>query len=242
MSTRHLATGSPLPEVNPDLLRIYSMLFCPFAERTRLVLAHKNIPHETVNVNLKNKPAWLFERNPLGAVPVIEYKGHVLHDSAICNEFLEDAFPGTAPLLPSDPFKRAAEKLFMTLSDNKISRPFYGLYRATTPEKVQEEYAEWLKSLQYFENQLTSLNEPFFGGAQVGMGDLHIWPFFERVPTVSELRSVDLLPATSFPRLAAWVAAMENAEAVKKCKLSKDVHKRFVESYLAGQPDYDIEQ
>jgi len=73
------------------------------------------------------------------------------------------------------------------------------------------------------------------------MADLHIWPFFERLPTVGDMRSVDMLPASSFPRLAAWVAAMENVEAVKKCKLSKDAHKRFVDSYIAGNPEYDIE-
>ena len=81
-----------------------------------------------------------------------------------------------------------------------------------------------------------------YPGAQVGMADLHVWPFFERLPTVGEMRSVDLLLASSFPRLAAWFTAMQKAEAVKKCILPKDVHKRFIESYLAGQPVYDVEQ
>lgn len=33
--------GSPLPQSTKDTLRIYSMRFCPFSQRTRMVLAHK---------------------------------------------------------------------------------------------------------------------------------------------------------------------------------------------------------
>jgi len=68
-----------------------------------------------VYVNLLQKPDWLFERNPLGLVPVLEYKGRVVYESDVCNEFLEDEFPvsvtGTHALLPSAPVDRAALKL-----------------------------------------------------------------------------------------------------------------------------------
>jgi len=73
--------------------------------------------HETVLVNLKSKPDWLFERNPFGLVPILEHKGNVIYESAVCNEFLEEAFPGsstgTRDLLPSCPYRRAALRLFM---------------------------------------------------------------------------------------------------------------------------------
>ena len=35
--------GETLPPLSPGVLRLYSMAFCPFAERTRLVLAAKGI-------------------------------------------------------------------------------------------------------------------------------------------------------------------------------------------------------
>jgi glutathione S-transferase len=75
--------------------------------------------HEVVQVNLKHKPDWLLERNPAGLVPVIEYRGHVIYESTICDEFLEDAFPavsttGPHALLPSCPFQRAEARLFMS--------------------------------------------------------------------------------------------------------------------------------
>ena len=72
-------------------------------------------------VNLKSKADWLLERNPLGLVPVLEHKGSVIYESAVCNEFLEEAFPGsstgTRDLLPSCPYRRAAVRLLMLKVD-----------------------------------------------------------------------------------------------------------------------------
>jgi len=65
-----------------------------------------------VYVNLVKKPDWLFERNPRGLVPVLEYKGLVISESAAIDEYLEDEFPayitGTHALLPSARDDRAA--------------------------------------------------------------------------------------------------------------------------------------
>ena len=75
-------------------------------------------------VNLKSKPDWLFERNPFGLVPILEYKGNVVYESAVCGEFLEEAYPGsstgTRPLLPLCPKKRDAVRLLMEKFD-KVS-------------------------------------------------------------------------------------------------------------------------
>ncbi len=41
---KHLKSGSQYPPLKENQLRLYSMRFCPFARRSRLVLAAKNIP------------------------------------------------------------------------------------------------------------------------------------------------------------------------------------------------------
>ena len=54
-------------------------------QRARLVLAAKGIEYECVNINLKDKPDWYLEMNPLGKVPTIEMPdGKVIYESAIC--------------------------------------------------------------------------------------------------------------------------------------------------------------
>ena len=93
--------------------------------------------HETVHVNLKEKPDWLFERNPLGAVPILEHNGRVVYESAICEEFLEEAFPGsmtgTHDLLPSCPYDRAKVRLLMLKYDKVSSASCY-----SAPDRAAE--------------------------------------------------------------------------------------------------------
>ena len=65
MSEKHLLSGSECPRTKPDVIRCYSMKYCPYAERTRLVLNEKIVEHDIANVNWKQKPgAWFFEKNP----------------------------------------------------------------------------------------------------------------------------------------------------------------------------------
>lgn len=47
--------------------------------------------------------------NPIGLVPVLEWDGHVLHESATCNDYLDAVYPGEK-LNPSDPYKLARDR------------------------------------------------------------------------------------------------------------------------------------
>ncbi|KAK4820929.1 hypothetical protein QYF61_008650 [Mycteria americana] len=112
--SRSLGKGSAAPGPVPEgVIRLYSMRFCPFAQRTRLVLRAKGISHEVININLKNKPDWFFEKNPFGLVPVLETsKGQLIYESPITCEYLDEAFPGKK-LMPSDPYERAFQKMLL---------------------------------------------------------------------------------------------------------------------------------
>lgn len=69
--------------------------------------------HEVININLKNKPDWFFEKNPFGLVPVLETsKGQLIYESPVTCEYLDEAFPGKK-LMPSDPYERALQKMLL---------------------------------------------------------------------------------------------------------------------------------
>lgn len=62
---------------------------------------------------MKNKPDWLFEKNPLGVVPVLETsKGQLICESPITCEYLDEAYPGKK-LYPADPFEKAFQKMLL---------------------------------------------------------------------------------------------------------------------------------
>ena len=59
-----------------------------------------------VEVDLSDRPAWIYEKNPTGRVPVIEEDGWVLPESVVIMEYLEERYPEPA-LLAADPADRA---------------------------------------------------------------------------------------------------------------------------------------
>lgn len=52
-------------------VKIYSAEVCPYAQRTRLMLAEKGVDFELIEVDLANKPDWFGDISPYGKVPVV---------------------------------------------------------------------------------------------------------------------------------------------------------------------------
>ena len=106
------------------MLTLYDAPRCPFCARTRIVLAEKAIPYETVIVELSPRPDWIVELNPpYGKVPVLDDDGWILPESAVIDEYLDERFP-EPPLLPDDPAERAAARLLVFRFDD-VGEPYY---------------------------------------------------------------------------------------------------------------------
>ncbi|XP_077974168.1 uncharacterized protein LOC144429827 [Styela clava] len=90
------------PKKTKGTLRLYSMQYCPYAMRARLMLAKKNVEHEVINILLRNKPTWFLEKYPVGTVPVIEKDDRLLGGSLVIAEFIDEVYskPGQR-LLPT---------------------------------------------------------------------------------------------------------------------------------------------
>ena len=46
LNKKHQSAGSAQSQYNPERVTVLNMRFCPFAQRTLLVLIKKNIPYE----------------------------------------------------------------------------------------------------------------------------------------------------------------------------------------------------
>src|SRR6185437_7046307 len=90
-------------------MKLYDAARCPYCARVRMALVHKSIDYEPVEIDLGNRPGWLYELNASGKVPVLD-DGFVLAESAVIMEYLEERYP-EHPLLPDDPAERAGVRL-----------------------------------------------------------------------------------------------------------------------------------
>src|ERR671937_635175 len=96
------------------VITLYDADRCPYCARVRIALAEKGVEYDTVVVDLDDRPAWIYEKNPTGRVPVLEDGEFVLPESAVIDEYLDERYP-EPPLLPADAAERARDRMDVDL-------------------------------------------------------------------------------------------------------------------------------
>jgi len=180
-------------------LVLYDAPRCPYCARVRIVLAEKAIEYEVVEIDLSDRPAWLYEKNPSGRVPVIEEDGWVLPESAVIMEYLEERYP-EPPLLAADPADRALARVRIFRQD-ELTSPYYALRRGDDDARGRLD-----RQLARLDLQLTAT--PWLGGRDYGLADIAFVPWI--------LRSRDMLGVglDPYPALQDWLARLEERPAV----------------------------
>jgi glutathione S-transferase len=172
------------------MLTLYDAARCPYCARVRIVLAEKNIEYEPIEIDLTDRPAWIYEKNATGRVPVIEEDGWLLPESAVIMEFLEQRYP-EPPLFTADAADRALARLWIFRHDD-FTKPYYALRRG------EDDAAE------RFDVELAKLNvaltqHPWLGGSEYGLADIAYVPWV--------LRARDMLGVSleRFPAVPTWL-------------------------------------
>ncbi|XP_058508069.1 glutathione S-transferase omega-1-like [Solea solea] len=229
--TKGCAAPGPVPK---DSIRIYSMRFCPFAQRTRLVLHAKGIKHETININLKDKPEWYFSKNPSGSVPTLETPaGEVICESLITCDYLDEVYPGKQ-LLPSSPYGKAQQKMRLEHFSKVVPYIFNIPMGRRKGEDVSGLEAEMKEKLAKFDKDLVDKKTKFFGGNSITMIDYMMWPFMARMAAFDLQHCLDHTPA-----LKKWMEHMSEDPSVKETTHDVDTYKTFYKSYHEGKPNFD---
>uniref|UniRef100_V5GSN4 Glutathione S-transferase omega-1 n=1 Tax=Anoplophora glabripennis TaxID=217634 RepID=V5GSN4_ANOGL len=239
MSSAHLTIGSQEPPRVESLLRLYSMKFCPFAQRTRLVLNAKGIPHDIVNINLIKKPEWYFKIHPEGKVPALLDGSKVIVESLDISDYLDEKYPEN-PLYPVKPELKKRDKDLI----NKIGAvtQVFGQCVFTDMKKTPEEWLkDFLVPLQDFEDALAQRGTPFFGGEKPEMVDYMLWPWAEKTECI-EIKQGTKLPVKDdqIPLLRKWRKTMRDYPIVKEIYTPPEVFWKVAECKLTGtEPKYD---
>jgi stringent starvation protein A len=181
------------------VITLYDADRCPYCARVRIALAEKGIEYETVEVDLDDRPAWIYEKNPLGRVPVLEEGMFVLAESAVIDEYLDDRYPDP-PLWPADPADRALGRMLVFRFD-ELSRPYYAVRRG-------EDGARELLDSALATLDAVLQEQQFLSGREFGLADIAYVPWILRARDRME---VDL---ERFPALAEWVGRLEQRSSI----------------------------
>jgi glutathione S-transferase len=110
------------------VITLYDAARCPYCARVRIVLAEKRVAHDAIEIDLRERPGWIYEKNPTGKVPVLEEDTLVLPESVVIMEYLEERYPEPA-LLPVDPAARALERWRIARFDDELGDDYYAFRR-----------------------------------------------------------------------------------------------------------------
>jgi glutathione S-transferase len=183
------------------MLTLYDAARCPYCARTRIALAEKGIAYETLEIDLTDRPQWLYEKNATGRVPVVEEDAWILPESSVIMEYLDERYP-EPPLLPADPADRALARVWIFRHDD-FTKPYYALRRG------EEDAAE------RFDEQLAKLDaalerQPWLTGADYGLSDIAYVPWV--------LRARDMLGVSldEFPAVRSWLDRLEERPAIAR--------------------------
>ena len=172
------------------MLTLYDAARCPYCARVRIVLAEKGIEYEPVEIDLTDRPAWIYEKNVTGRVPVVEEDAWLLPESAVIMEYLDERYP-EPPLLAADPADRALARLWIFRHDD-FTRPYYALRRG-------EDGAAARLDAELGKLDAALADRPWLGGREYGLADIAYVPWV--------LRARDMLGVSfdPYPAIAAWV-------------------------------------
>ena len=181
------------------MITLYDADRCPYCARVRIALAEKGIEYETVEIDLSDRPSWLYEKNPLGRVPVLEEDDFVLPESAVINEYLEERYPEPR-LWPADGRERALARLLVFRFD-ELSKPYYALRREE--EGAGEVFDAALARLDALLDE-----RPYLTGSEFGLADVAYVPWILRA---RDRMGVDV---GRFSAVAAWVERLEQRPSI----------------------------
>jgi glutathione S-transferase len=183
------------------MLTLYDAARCPYCARARIALAEKGIEYETIEIDLADRPAWIYEKNETGRVPVVEEDVWLLPESSVILEYLEERYP-EPPLLPPDPADRALARVWIFRHD-AFTKPYYALRRGE--EGAAERLGEQLAKLD-----AALSRQPWLTGREYGLADIAYVPWVLRA---RDMLGVDLEP---YPAVVAWLGRLEQRPAVAR--------------------------
>ncbi|PIL28228.1 hypothetical protein GSI_09640 [Ganoderma sinense ZZ0214-1] len=187
-------------------ITLYSSEESPYPHRVTLALEEANIPYDTIDFELVDKPNWYKEKvYPTALVPYLVYGGPKLQpgdspspelpqlgESLVILEFLADTFP-SARLLPADSFLRAKARLFCRAVEETYNPAFVGTCFKQAPME------DLCAAVEHMQGLLPS-DTGFALGGEWSIADAAFLPIFLRT-----LAFLELDPPIS--RLAPGVAA-----------------------------------
>lgn len=161
------------------MITLYSDPRCPHSHRTRIVLAEKELPVKTIELESDHLPADFLQLNPYGKLPTVVDRDIVFFEPFVVNEYLDERYPHP-PLKPGSPAERAQMRLAVLRLEEELYPLYTALQNGRKKNEAQAKLQEYLQTLNTYLAQ-----ESYFIGEQYTLADVTIAPILYRIQAAS---------------------------------------------------------
>lgn len=193
-----------------------------YVRSVRLALHEKGVAHELKEVDIvagAHKQPPHTSRHPFGKVPAFEHDGSTFYETSAILRYVDEVFPGPA-LLPSTPKGRVLANQVMSIVDSygytpavanifipRVLVPMLG--GQTDMEKVESAKAPAALFVKELERLLGS--NQFYGGSNVSLADLHVFPVLTYLAATPEGKAI----LEGAPNLRGWMGRIAKRPSVQ---------------------------
>ncbi|RWV81848.1 hypothetical protein GW17_00056698, partial [Ensete ventricosum] len=182
----------------------------PYGMRCRIALAEKRVEYEHKEENVMEKSPLLLQSNPVHKkIPVLLHGGKPVCESLVIVQYVDEAWPDRAPLLPADAYGRAQARFWADFVDKKIFECGTKLWRLKK-EAQGEAKKEFIEGLKLLEAELGE--KKYFGGDAFGFVDIALVPLMAWFRIYESFGSFSA--ETESPKLVAWGKRCMERESV----------------------------
>lgn len=190
-----------------DKLTLVSHHLCPYVQRAVIALTEKQVPFERRNVDLARKPQWFTAISPLGKVPLLIAGEHVIFESAVILEYLEET--QDHPLHPADPAARADHRSWIEFG-SAILNDIAGFYSAPDEERFTARQHALKERFSWLETRLGA--GPWFDASRFTLVDAVFGPIFRYFDTFDAIGDFGVFHGA--PKTQAWRRALSRRPSV----------------------------
>lgn len=187
----------------------------PFNYKVIWALKLKGIPYDYIEEDLSNKSALLLQYNPVHKkIPVLVHGGKPISESMIILEYIEETWEQNYPLLPTDPYERAAAHFWIRFAEDK--GPAMWIVFRTSGKEQEKGIKDSLEMLRAIEEHGLAGDKKFFGGEKIGLVDIAFGGIAHWLGVIEDILGVKLLEPNTFPRLHAWIKNFKKVPIIKE--------------------------
>lgn len=227
---------------------------CPFTQRVLFVAGYKKLKYDLIEIDLSQRPKWLFEITPGGKLPalkvIINGEQTNLYDSVAVSEYF-DSFPGPY-LYPRnesgiiEPLKKAQLDMIIKCKIDILHARLSSFWKGKATEL---EIKQGQLCLQEFNDMLSEgyLMTHIIKNNQLTMADVMLFPFIERINALKNDYWKDLVKGLDLKHIWRWYEELTHESWIsgslagqkRILKLQKDMRKNDYRGFKLPLTYYD---